>query len=342
MERSPLTLAIALALLSACGGKPADNGANPDMQLLGDTKPAPVAGKSSPEVDAGKKLLQEKRYEDARATFASAVEKYPADPEAAYYLAETYAQLGDNKSAETYFKKTLELVPGHADATSNLSAIYLDEGRTDEAIAILQTALKSHPDVDLLHLNLARGLGQSKDKSGPPRDADGATREFQAAIKLSPSNADFHVAYGSFLGAVQGKTDAAMAELSTAQTLAKDDPDILAEIGATYRLIKDFKDCTDMYGKAIAVADTAANRTGRALCEYAAKNGADAETDLRAAINTDANNAVAYYWLGNVLAAKGDLKGALKAFQDCQRVDPNGRYAKPAGDKAQAVQSKIH
>jgi tetratricopeptide (TPR) repeat protein len=330
----------------ACGSgnkpPPASAGGSTDTQLLDNGNPQPSAGRSPPEVEEGKHLLEQKHFDEAREVLVKAVAKYPSDPSAAYYLAEAYDRLGEKQAAETYFKKTLELAPGDADASNNLAAIYLDAGRTDEAIALCQSALSKHPDVALLHFNLARGLGQAKTHGGPPRDGDGAAREFQAAIKIDTNNADFHAAYASFVGLVQGHNDAAMTELTTALSLANGDPDVLAEIAGIYRLLKDFPDCVAVYGKAIAAADTSENRTGRGICEHAENKEADAENDLRAAVATNANDPAAYYWLGNVLAQEGKLKDAVKAFEDCQRVDPNGRYAKPASDKAQALRARVH
>ena len=302
------------------------------------TKPAPSPA-SMPEVVAGKSARDAKRLDEARSDFAAALTKKPDDVEANYYLALTYDDLGEKKDAETYYKKTLELNPAAAEAATNLSALYLDQNRIDEAIAVCTAAIARSPQYDLLHFNLARA------RSSKPR-GDGATPEFQAAIKITPDNPDFHLTYAIWLAA-SAKGDAtqmtsSIGEANSALALAKEDADLLLRIGAFFAKVKDPDDCVKALDRSIARSDAAPARIIRGRCKFGKKDNDGAEKDLRAAIASDASSGDAYYWLGFVLHAGKRDDEAIGAFQNCQRIDPSGPLGKAATARIADIKSAKH
>ena len=88
-------------------------------------------------------------------------------------------ELGAAKDA---FRKALKADPSHAGAASNLGALLLDEGRNDEALALLVHAVDLAPDDAAANVNLANGLVQAN------RLAAGVAH-FREALRLEPGNA---------------------------------------------------------------------------------------------------------------------------------------------------------
>ena len=56
-----------------------------------------------------------------------ATEKDPDNPELQYNLGVITSESGDNKLAETYYRKAIQLDPEYADAYLNLAAVILDQ-----------------------------------------------------------------------------------------------------------------------------------------------------------------------------------------------------------------------
>ena len=322
--RLALLLAAPVVSLSVACGAPPKPAVDPDLSVA----PAPATDGSMTEVASGKAALTAKKYEDARSYFAAALTKKPSDLEANYYLALTYEQLGSPKDAETYYKKTLELKPDDAGAAENLSAIYLDQDRVDEAVALCTSAVAKSPKEDKLHFCLARGHAAK-------HDVTSATDEFKKTIALSPDNADFHFSYASWLAILSQqdatKVAAATGEAKQALSLAKEDSDLLLRIGQLFVKLKDATDCIGALDRAIARGESAEARTTRGMCKMSSKDPLGAEQDFRAAITADAKFVKAYFWLGNLLHSLKRDDEAIAALQSCQKLDPDG--AGKAADK---------
>ena len=328
-RRSGFASSASLALfvaLAACGGGTDKPSQDPSDALGQD----PAARPRSPEVARAVKALEEGRYEDARALLAAAVQKNDKDLDANLYLAAAYERLNDRKAAETYYRKTLELAPGHKDASTNLSAILLEDKRADEALAVCRDALKLSADSDKLHFNMARALADKGDQ-------EGATSEFEKAIAISADVPDYHLAYGQWLGA-WGKRDKGLEHVRQALVSARDDIEMMELVGRGFRLLRAADDCVSTFDRVLAKKDTAHAHLERGLCKMALKDGEKAETDLRAAIGLDAKSAQAHYWLGVLLLAKKDTKSAIAEFDAVLQLEPAGELAqKAAGAKEAAL-----
>lgn len=89
------------------------------------------------------------------------------------------------KAAEAYYRKALELCPGHQETITNLVALLLDQKRTDEALALAEEGVRADPLHPGLQFSLGRALRAQK-------KLNEAVTAFQAAIALAP---DFVQAY---------------------------------------------------------------------------------------------------------------------------------------------------
>lgn len=88
----------------------------------------------------------------------------------------------DLGAAREAFRKALAADASHAGAASNLGALLLEDGREDEALALLAHAVDLAPQDPSAHVNLANGLVRAS------RLDEGAAH-FREALRLDPSHA---------------------------------------------------------------------------------------------------------------------------------------------------------
>ena len=89
---------------------------------------------------------QARRYRDAAALFQKAREADPGDPEIRENLGYALMKSGATASAETALLSALETGPRRATAWGSLGFVYAQQGRQEEAIAMLRTAHRIAPD----------------------------------------------------------------------------------------------------------------------------------------------------------------------------------------------------
>jgi protein O-GlcNAc transferase len=90
-------------------------------------------------------------------------------------------QANELAAARDAFRKALQADPSHAGAASNLGALLLDDGRADEALALLAHAVDLAPDDAGARVNLANGLVQTN------RLAEGV-EHLREALRLDPGH----------------------------------------------------------------------------------------------------------------------------------------------------------
>jgi len=328
--------------LAACGGpaQPADR-PDPSLAPSGTTATAtatpggadgPVAASSSEDVTKGTAAIKAGDWTGARAAFEAAIKKNPKQADAHYYLGLVMDKVGDKPAAEKSYKTALDLQPDLQEAAENLTAIYVEGQKFDEAIVIAKRALAKNPKNSGMQLNLAFAL------SGKG-DVEGASKAFDDAVKLAPNDPQFYLAYAQHLGAAK-KTDDAIAKLKQAQRVAGEDPALLGTIGYEFKTLRAVPDCIAAFDKAIAVKDNADFRTNRAQCKYVAKDKPGAMADLQAAVTKDPAFAPAHYWLGSWLHEDGKFAEAAAEYDAYLKAAPKGPLAKAAEAKSKLAKEK--
>ena len=118
--------------------------------------------------------------QEAIAALGIAVNRYPQDTAAQYYLADAYAKDGKFPEARRGAEAVLKLDPKSPEATGLLGRILFREGRAAEAVGLLEYAItaseKNRNDHDL-HYNLARAYQQLGRR-------DDAARQFAEVQRL--------------------------------------------------------------------------------------------------------------------------------------------------------------
>jgi tetratricopeptide (TPR) repeat protein len=332
-----------LLALAACGGAqppPAAGGGNPPGAStasgapsatpdLGSSAPEPPA---TPEMQAGIKAFDAGNYAEARKSFEAAVKKNPKDYTSYYNLGMTCEKLGDKQAAEAAYKSALAIKPDLDSAAADLSALYVDEGRIDDALATAKEGLAKHPGSAALHENMGVALAARGDQ-------DNATKEMAQAVQIAPNDPMFHLTLAHWLNA--WKVRGAAPHLDAASAAVKSDIGMLASIGHEYRMAGEFDGCVKTFDRAVAIKDGGEVRTERALCKLGLKDEKGTLDDLQAAVSKDPNYAPGHYYLGGRLAKNKKFKEAASEYAKVIELEPNGSLAKAASEKLKLAQDEM-
>jgi len=310
------------------GGAAASPGDNPAAAA------APAAPEPPPSADkmAGIRAFDAGNYADARKAFEAAAKKNPNDYEALYNLGMACEKLGDPPAAESAYKAALAVKPDLDSAAAELSALYLDAGRNDEALATARNGLAKHPGSAPLHENMGIALAARGDQ-------DNATKEFSQALQLTPNEPMFHLTFAHWLNV--WKVRGAAPHLDAARDLVKDDYGMTASIGHEYRMAGEFDSCVKIFDHAVSMKDGGEVRTERALCRLGLKDDKGTVADLQAAVDKEPTYAPAHYYLGGRLAMSKRFKDAAAEYAKYLNLAPNGSLAKPAADRLKAAQDEM-
>jgi len=328
----------ALGALGACGGSapPAQTGgaaASAPAESLSETpaasapEPAP-----SPELLAGIKAFDAGSYADARKAFEAAAKKDPNDYQALYNLGMACEKLGDKAAAEGAYKSALTVKPELDTAAAELSALYVDEGRIDDALAVGRAGLAKHPNSAALHENVGVALAARGDQ-------DAATKELEQAVKIAPSEPMFHLTFAHWLNAWHVRGGAP--HLDAARDLVKDDYGMVASIGHEYRMAGEFDSCVKTFDHAVTIKDGGEVRTERALCRLGLKDDKGTIEDLQAAVSKEPTYAPAHYYLGGRLAMGKRFKDAAAEYAKYLQLEPTGSLVKQASERMKAAQDAM-
>ena len=148
------------------------------------------------------------------------VAKNARDPVALNDLGFALRQNGKLDEAEKYLKQALEIKPDLATAHTNLSVVYFDQKRYDEAAKEAVAAVK----LDANHPVFRVVLGNALSKTG---DLKGAAQEYRIAIKLKPNYENAHYNLGRVLFEDGQATEARFALAEAIHLDPKDDRTLL-------------------------------------------------------------------------------------------------------------------
>jgi len=293
----PAVFSVVLFVLVACSSSPPPEAESAPAEEH--SSPTAVAEPTNEIVQQGILLLQEEKWEQARNVLFDARRKDPKDPQAAYYLAVAWEKLTHLELAEKNYKAALELDPKLAEAAVNLSQLYMDGGKNNEALAVLDTALKSTPKHPDLLLNRALVL----EKIG--KDKPAVLAAYGAAVQARPGDPMLHAVYGGLLSDA-GKGPEAVAELK--QAIAAEDPALLVSVATVLTKENAFDECIQAVDKALSKKKAPAVLVRRGICKDGKKDDKGAAADYDAALALDANFAPAHYYYGLSLASKDKAK----------------------------------
>ena len=140
--------------------------------------------------------------------------RHPIGPAQAFGAAVALHRAGRLAEAAQFYRKILELEPGHFGATHYLGLARTQQGALDEAVGLLQRAVALDPQSFEAHTNLGIALAGS-------RRLDDAIVEYQRALALQPDYVEARNNLGSALIGLGRHADA-VAQLQLALAIKPD------------------------------------------------------------------------------------------------------------------------
>jgi predicted TPR repeat methyltransferase len=147
-------------------------------------------------------LQKNKQFVDAHELYSRVLEAVPDHPRALHYAGVLAHQQGRNEEALALVERSIALVPDQADWCSNLGIIFQSDNRLDPAIDAYRRAIAIDPN----HANAHNNLGVLLRATGQPFEAEA---EYRAAIQLDPEHIDAYTNLGILLNGLKRTKEAA-------------------------------------------------------------------------------------------------------------------------------------
>lgn len=139
-------------------------------------------------IQAGIKLHDEGKFDDAVAKYQEALKIDPKNGSAIYEIAYSHYQSGKPDAAIPFLENLIKIDPKSAEAYDMLGSIYDDKNIYDKALDYYKNGVKADPNYQRLHFNLSIFYIRQKRYTEAEQSAI-------TAIKLDPNHASSHRAY---------------------------------------------------------------------------------------------------------------------------------------------------
>jgi tetratricopeptide (TPR) repeat protein len=158
--------------------------------------------------------------------FAEIYRLDPGDTESALWLARLYRLKNDHQKAEQVLKAILKSDPDSEPAVEQLTQLLTDQGKSGEAIALLE-AITAHSSSAVLLDLLGDAYGQN-------HDLKKAEKAYRQAVELDPSELSHQRGLAQTLMAEE-KFEQALTEYQKLADLIPDDADVYLHLAQIYR-----------------------------------------------------------------------------------------------------------
>ena len=225
---------------------------------------------------------------------------------------------GNFQQAEIIYKQILTVLPEHIDAAHNLGILYLQLGRNDLALPLLEKTLELRPDFAEAHFNISLAL------SNMNRGQE-ALIHAQQAIRFKPNYPEGEDNLGN-VHQVLGDWETAKKHYQQALALNPRFFQAYNNLGNVFKVQQDFDQAVEHYQQALVINPDyvdALNNLGLTLIESGRPEDAIKQFDIALALSPD--NAHIYNNLGVAFAAVPDFKRA--AAQYARALELHSDYA---------------
>jgi Flp pilus assembly protein TadD len=225
----------------------------------------PAVTPTPPAVDAKQVLadamqrVEDRDHRGAVRQFREYLRLRPSDHEARYYLARSLQVVEDEPAAEREYRESIRLKPNYGYSYAGLGAMLVHQGRTNEAMGILNDARRLDPTSSGPYTHLAIGYVNTKQVAE-------AEQYFRMALRLNSGDTEAQSHFAQLLydkGAQQARTGnvlSAIASLEEAVSLRAPTSaqrqmvaGAYARHGASLEQASDFRGARTFYEKALAV-----------------------------------------------------------------------------------------
>jgi Tfp pilus assembly protein PilF len=189
--------------------------------------------------------LQLEQIQQASRSYEKAL-RLAVQPELAVRLAYCYIHLGKIKKGIKYYELVLKHEPDHYDALCNLAAVYQNQGRSIEALNLLERAYNIYPNDAILLNNMAYTLVHL----GRTRKA---IETYYSALKLAPDNP--LIIYNMSVCLVQkGKCEEGIKNLKKVLEINPQHSESWALLGSIYEQMAQHDIAIDCFNKSLNLA----------------------------------------------------------------------------------------
>lgn len=187
-------------------------------------------------------------YDEAVDLFTLYTERKSENPWGYYMLGLSAWKAGEYASAEEAFEQSLELDPRHVKSWINLGRVLLDDGRPEEALAKIDSALAIDPELHIAN----RIKGRVYHQLGR---TDKAIDAYRRAIRVNSNDAWSMNNMGLIL-IEDGRYDEALAPLARAVELKSDVAIFRNNLGMALEHTGHIRSAEDAYTAAVAIDET--------------------------------------------------------------------------------------
>jgi tetratricopeptide (TPR) repeat protein len=245
--------------------------------------------------------------------YQAALAIQPDEPQVNNNIGTSLMELGRYEEAARFHRDAVRFAPGYAEAHWNLGVDLHHLGRTDEAMTSYRTALRLKPDLPGAHFDLAVAL----DESG--RRAE-ALAEVDAALRLDPAYPEA-TTLRRHLSDLANDSPRSAPSTTAAPGPARSVRDLVADGYAAIAAKRWAEAIGTFEGVLARQADAKDARRGLATALWQSGRPADAEREIRRALQLDTSDAAAHDLLGSVLLVSGRRAEAVDAYRRALLVD---------------------
>jgi len=257
----------------------------------------------------GKKLLKEKKFDEALEVFEDLVKRDQADAFVHAAIARIKYKQKDLDGALDHFRISIKMDPTKPLAYVRSARIYATRGQLDEAKDALQNAIRVHPQAPVAYL----GLGAIYQREKKP---ELAIEQFKKALQYNPRMAPARKRLAEALASV-GRTPEAMVQVGAALRIKADDPETYALKGRLHLVEKQYSDAQQAYEEAVELdPDGGKTQIRLGLAEAYLQGGktVQAEQVLNGMSQREQSPLVHKLW-GDLYTAKGMHREALEEYR---------------------------
>lgn len=255
----------------------------------------------------------------------------PEDSDTSLLLGQAHLALGQLTEAQDHFEALAASQPNWAEAHHELGRIRYRMGKANEALASFRKAAELLPTSKPMLFNLASLLQELNQ----PQEA---LPHLEALVELAPKEPRAHHNLGCCLLALRRHADA-LGPMEQAVALAPRSASSLLVLGHVLDALGRDEEAIQAYRRALELeperAD-AAMALGQALFRTYRANAA-IEVFEAAAQLPGGHQALACFYIGQALRAKGQPVEALAALQRCLKLQPDRELARAAQEQVRLL-----
>jgi tetratricopeptide (TPR) repeat protein len=277
---------------------------------------------NQPRLQEAGRALAAGNLDRAESELQSALHSAPGEYRALDLLGVVRVLQKRETEAEELFHQTIQKQPAFAPGHAHLGLLYLQLGRTEEAVPELREALRLDPTRADAAAALVRILQDQARAAAAHGDAKASLALLADARKYAPGNADIHYEFG--VAALQMSLwQDAISALQQTLKLRKNDAPALYNLGRAFLGLWKLEDARRQFSQYIAVRpDDASGYCALGMTLAALERSEEARAQFERSVALDPAQTESYFRLGLLELEARDLDSADKNLRQVLDRDP--------------------